>query len=332
CAAPACCDVPAVEYFRGPRGGTWGGGDPLSKPDDYSPPHTHRTTRQRPAMASSITAMLTLVPRRTSVVNGGCIIASQSLTMITWSCHPVLAVEYAAKTARRSSHTRGDGSSSWYGGRRDHHPRRQRSSHDAMPDFRYIPAKNESRSSSTIRRWFSSKFVMVDHSAAYRDAMASSHGSERLALRAGYPAGGKFAVIRLAGFQHKVTVDDLLVVNKLKPVSAWSVGSTHTVKDQDVLLIADQNMTLVGMPSIKGGEVDVMVEEITRDKTLVVFKKRRRKNSRRKNGFRRHVTFLRVLDVRMPSEVTKKFEVVDVVNEDVRIAAKQLHWIASHES
>ncbi|KAL7552451.1 hypothetical protein ACHAWF_015704 [Thalassiosira exigua] len=126
--------------------------------------------------------------------------------------------------------------------------------------------------------------------------------SERLALRAGYPAGGNFAVIRLAGFQHKVTADDLLVVNKLKPVSLWSVGSAHTIKGEDVLLMADRDRTLVGLPSVEGGEVDVMVEEITRDKTLVIFKKRRRKHSRRKNGFRRQVAFLRVLDVRMPGE------------------------------
>jgi len=124
--------------------------------------------------------------------------------------------------------------------------------------------------------------------------------SERLALRAGYPSGGNFAVIYLAGFQHKVTKDDLLVVNKLKPVSEWSVGSTHTIKGDDVLLVANQYKTCVGLPGVAGAEVDVMVEEITRDKTLVIFKKRRRKNSRRKNGFRRQVTFLRVLDVRMP--------------------------------
>jgi large subunit ribosomal protein L21 len=129
--------------------------------------------------------------------------------------------------------------------------------------------------------------------------------SERLALRAGYPAGGKFAVILLAGYQHKVTVDDLLVVNKLKPVSHWSVGSTHTIKNEDILLMANQDKTLVGLPAVHGGEVDVMVEEITRDKTLIIFKKRRRKHSRRKNGFRRQVTFLRVLDVRMPGEEVK---------------------------
>ena len=124
--------------------------------------------------------------------------------------------------------------------------------------------------------------------------------SERLALRAGYPSGGTFAVIHLAGFQHKVTKDDLLVVNKLKPVTEWSVGSTHTIKGDDVLLVANQHKTCVGLPGVAGAEVDVMVEEITRDKTMIIFKKRRRKHSRRKNGFRRQVTFLRVLDVRMP--------------------------------
>jgi len=148
--------------------------------------------------------------------------------------------------------------------------------------------------------------------------------SGKIALRAGYPAGGQFAVIHLAGRQHKVTQDDLLVVNKLKPVAHWYVGSTHTIKDDHVLLMGNQNKTLVGLPGVKGAEVDVMVEEITRDKTLVIFKKRRRKNSRRKNGFRRQVTFLRVLDVRMP----KGEEVGNVgdsgggdVEEDDRVAA-----------
>jgi len=148
--------------------------------------------------------------------------------------------------------------------------------------------------------------------------------SEKLALRAGYPAGGKFAVILLAGFQHKVTVDDLLVVNKLKPVSKWTVGSTHTITNDDILLMADQNKTLVGLPSVKGGEVDVMVEEITRDKTLIIFKKRRRKHSRRKNGFRREVTFLRVLDVRMPGEEKGELnrgDGVDLEGEEEQIAA-----------
>lgn len=119
-------------------------------------------------------------------------------------------------------------------------------------------------------------------------------------LRAGFPAGGCFAVVGLGGAQHKVTADDLIVVNRLKPVEKFSIGSVHTLTD--VMLVGSSHTTLVGMPFVKGAEVDVLVEEITRDGKLIVFKKRRRKNSQRKNGFRRDVTLLRVLDVRFPEE------------------------------
>jgi len=124
--------------------------------------------------------------------------------------------------------------------------------------------------------------------------------SDLAAFRAGAPAGGLFAIISLPGTQHKVTVDDVIVSNKLLPVVKYSVGSVHTIKD--VLLVGSSHKTLVGLPLVSGAEVDVMVEEITRDAKMIVFKKRRRKNSQRKNGFRRDVTMLRVLDIRMPSE------------------------------
>lgn len=126
--------------------------------------------------------------------------------------------------------------------------------------------------------------------------------AELVSFKAGAPAGGKFAIIDLNGSQQKVTVDDVVIVNKLKPIEKWAVGSTHTLNAEDgqVLLLGSQEQTFVGMPFVNGGEVDVMVEEITRDKKVIVFKKKRRKNYRRKNGFKRQVTFLRVLDIRFP--------------------------------
>jgi len=126
--------------------------------------------------------------------------------------------------------------------------------------------------------------------------------SEKVALRAGAPAGGLFAIIDLAGSQQKVTLDDVVIVNKLKPVDKWSVGSVHTLTADDVLLLGSSHLTLVGLPGVKGAEVDLMVEEITKDEKVIVFKKRRRKHSRRKNGFRRDVTMLRVLDIRFPEK------------------------------
>jgi large subunit ribosomal protein L21 len=126
-------------------------------------------------------------------------------------------------------------------------------------------------------------------------------------LRAGYPAGGLFAVFELGGSQHKVTTDDLVVVNRLKPIDTYKIGSVHTLKD--ILLVGSSHHTLVGLPYVNGAEVDVMVEEITRDAKVIVFKKRRRKNSQRKNGFRRDLTLLRVLDVRFPNEQKDYFYV-----------------------
>lgn len=136
-----------------------------------------------------------------------------------------------------------------------------------------------------------------------KDGSLQRPKSELIAYAAGYPAGGQFAIINPSGNnQFKVCVDDVVICNKLKPTDFWEVGSYHTLTNEQVLLMGNSDKTLIGMPGIKGGEVDVLVEEITHDKTILAFKKRRRKNSRRKNGFRREVTFLRVLDIRLPDE------------------------------
>jgi len=132
--------------------------------------------------------------------------------------------------------------------------------------------------------------------------------SQLATLRAGAPAGGKFAVIDLGdGTQHKVTTDDLVICNKLKgPANTenrsnyYKIGSVHTLTNEQVLLVGSTHQTLVGMPFVPNAEVDILIEEITSDAKIVVFKKRRRKNSQRKNGFRRKVTFVRILDIRFP--------------------------------
>jgi len=130
--------------------------------------------------------------------------------------------------------------------------------------------------------------------------------SELLAYKAGAPAGGIFAIIQLAGAsQHKVAVDDVVIVNKLLPLSKWKVGETITLQgESEVLLIGSQERTVVGLsPGIPNATVKVMVEEITHDANIIVFKKKRRKTYRRKKGFRREVTMLRILNIEMPSEL-----------------------------
>jgi large subunit ribosomal protein L21 len=140
-----------------------------------------------------------------------------------------------------------------------------------------------------------------------RDGSLRRKKSTLATLRAGYPSGGLFAVLEIVGSQHKVTTDDLLVVNRLQPVDQYKIGSVHTFggegdNSKNILLVGSSHLTIAGMPYVPGAEVDVMVEEITQDAKVIIFKKRRRKHSQRKNGFRRDLTLLRILDIRLPEQ------------------------------
>lgn len=124
--------------------------------------------------------------------------------------------------------------------------------------------------------------------------------------RAGAPSGGIFAVIHIGGKQHKVTVDDVIVSDKLKPVEFYTVGKILTLTEEDIMLMGTQSHTLVGMPRLEkatGASVTLQIEELTKDAKIVIFKKRRRKHSRRKNGFRREVSLLRVVDIQLPEDL-----------------------------
>ena len=113
----------------------------------------------------------------------------------------------------------------------------------------------------------------------------------------GYVTEGRdrFAVISLSGSQYKVTRDDVLTANK---VVKAEVGTTLTL--DDVLLVGGLDETVVGAPFVQGARVHLAVEEQKKDKKVLVLKKKRRKGYQRKNGTRRHITVLRVLDIELP--------------------------------
>lgn len=108
-------------------------------------------------------------------------------------------------------------------------------------------------------------------------------------------------MIELAGSQHKVMANDSLVINILKPLCKQKVGSAHAFAD-NVMLVRSSHLTLVGMAHASGSEADVMVEEIAQDAKVIVFKKCRGKNHKRKDGHRCEVMCLRVLDIQPPTE------------------------------
>jgi large subunit ribosomal protein L21 len=97
-----------------------------------------------------------------------------------------------------------------------------------------------------------------------------------------------FAVIRTGGKQYRVTPNAVLKVEKLDAEAGGTVTFT------DVLAVGvDGNLTL-GSPVVPDASVTATVIAQDRLDKVIIFKKRRRQNSRRRNGHRQHVTVLRV--------------------------------------
>jgi len=99
-----------------------------------------------------------------------------------------------------------------------------------------------------------------------------------------------FAVIRTGGKQYRVAAEDVVRVDKIK------ANPGEIVQFGEVLVVGGDNVTL-GQPTIAGASVAAEVLEQGRGPTIIVFKKRRRKNSRRKRGHRQEFTLVRVTEI-----------------------------------
>jgi len=97
-----------------------------------------------------------------------------------------------------------------------------------------------------------------------------------------------FAVVKTGGKQYRVAEGDKITVEKLE----GKKGDKITLSD--VLSLG----TKVGAPTIAGASVAAEIVEQTRNEKVIIFKKRRRQNSRRKNGHRQEVTVLKVTGIK----------------------------------
>lgn len=109
-----------------------------------------------------------------------------------------------------------------------------------------------------------------------------------------------FAVIKTGGKQYRVAKDDRLTVEKL----VAEPGATVTL--DEVLMVGGDQGTTLGAPRVEGASVTATVVEQTRGEKLIVFKKRRRKHSRTKNGHRQQLTVLQVTDIALDGKKPKK--------------------------
>ena len=85
-----------------------------------------------------------------------------------------------------------------------------------------------------------------------------------------------FAIIETGGKQYKVSTSKILEVEKL------DAKKGETVKFKNVLLLNDNKNTEIGNPSVEGATVEAKLLDNVKDRTILVFHKRRRKNSRKK--------------------------------------------------
>ncbi len=101
-----------------------------------------------------------------------------------------------------------------------------------------------------------------------------------------------FAVIRTGGKQYRVTPNSVLKVEKLEA----EAGATVTF--HDVLAVgSDAGGLALGAPTVPGASVSATVLEQARGDKIIIFKKKRRQNYRRKRGHRQHLTVLRIGDI-----------------------------------
>ncbi|MFZ8897405.1 MAG: 50S ribosomal protein L21 [Alphaproteobacteria bacterium] len=100
-----------------------------------------------------------------------------------------------------------------------------------------------------------------------------------------------FAVIRTGGKQYRVAENDVIRIEKLDA----EAGSE--VVFNEVLMVGGDGQSKVGAPLVDGATVKAELVEQMRDRKVIIFKKRRRQNSRRKNGHRQHLSVVRITGI-----------------------------------
>jgi large subunit ribosomal protein L21 len=100
-----------------------------------------------------------------------------------------------------------------------------------------------------------------------------------------------YAVIKTGGKQYRVSPDDVLEIEKLP------AGPGETIEFKDVLLVDQDGEPKIGTPLVEGAIVSAEVVEQGRGEKIIIFKKKRRQNYRRRNGHRQYLTTVRILEI-----------------------------------
>jgi large subunit ribosomal protein L21 len=101
-----------------------------------------------------------------------------------------------------------------------------------------------------------------------------------------------FAVVKTGGKQYKVMPNSVIRVERLDGEAG------QKIEFKDILMIGENSKpSFIGTPLVKGAKVIGEIMSQTRDPKIIVFKKKRRHNYRRKNGHRQELTEIKILDI-----------------------------------
>ena len=98
-----------------------------------------------------------------------------------------------------------------------------------------------------------------------------------------------YAVIQTGGKQYKVKSGEIIKIEKLPDTKPDT-----KIEFKEILAYGDNKIIEIGMPTIQGAKVEANLIKNSKNRTILIFKKRRRQNSRRKNGHRQEYSMIRI--------------------------------------
>tara|TARA_B100000965_G_scaffold161212_1_gene134326 strand:- start:31 stop:432 length:402 start_codon:yes stop_codon:yes gene_type:complete len=131
-----------------------------------------------------------------------------------------------------------------------------------------------------------------------------------------------FAVIKTGGKQYKVKAGEILKIEKLD-----NLKTNSKIEFKEILAYGDDKTAEIGVPKIDGAKVEANLVKNGKNRTILIFKKRRRKNSRRKNGHRQEFSLIKInkifsKDGKILSEASKAPEVIKTVEKKEKLKSK----------
>ena len=121
-----------------------------------------------------------------------------------------------------------------------------------------------------------------------------------------------YAIIQTGGKQYKVKAGEILKIERLEE----SKPNTK-IEFKEILAYGDDKNIEIGLPTVSGAKVEADLVENGKDRTILIFKKRRRQNSRRKNGHRQQYSLIRISKI-----FSKDGKILSEAEKKVKLAKK----------